>query len=405
MSGLGLDSRPRVGNLVVRQEDEDEYVVGDPATGTFVVVPEVGARLVALFAAGRSVAEAADEVERQTGEPVDALDFVEVLVEAGVIDGRPEDAAAAAAPARYWSVSRIPARLVRPLFGRVAWTGYVAALLATLVMFAAEPSLLPHYEDTFIFPDVVLSLLITNVVVVVLTIVHEVWHALAGAAVGVPSRLRVERRGIFPVLETDLTGLWALPPERRYGPFLAGMAIDSVLLFAAVAPRFAWSRGWIDLPPELVRFLAMVVFSQAVKLAFQTLAYLRTDMYLVMATATGCRNLHQVTRLSLKRRIRRLSAEENTILRHAHDTDLRVSRWYRLLYLAGLIWMIWFAIHFLWPSAKVTFGWAAGVLIGAPLASAYWWEGIALLVFASFNVLLPLGVIVRNRRRTRKALA
>ncbi|WP_320064889.1 PqqD family peptide modification chaperone [Micromonospora sp. RTGN7] len=402
MIALDADSRPRVGHLVVREEDADEYVVGDPATGNFVVVPEVGARLVRLLAAGRTVAEAAEEVERETGEAVDALDFVEVLVDAGIIDGRTaEDAAPPVA--RHWSVSRIPARVVRPLFGRVAWAGYAGCLVATVVMFAAEPSLLPTYEDTFIFPDIVLSLLITNVVVIALTIVHEVWHALAGAAVGVPSRLRIERRGIFPVLETDLSGLWALPPERRYGPFLAGMAIDCVLLFGAVAPRFAWSRGWIDLPPGLVRFLAMVVFSQAVKLAFQTLAYLRTDMYLVMATATGCRNLHQVTRLSLKRLVRRLDPQEAAILRDAHARDLRVSRWYRLLYVAGLIWMAWFVVHFLWPSAKVTFGWAAGVLVGAPFASSYWWEGIALLLFTSLNVLLPLGVVVRNRIRGGRA--
>ncbi|MEO3780711.1 PqqD family protein [Micromonospora sp. B11E3] len=402
MSLLDADSRPRVAHLVVRREDEDEYVVGDPATGTFVVVPEVGARLVRLLADGRTVAEAADEVERETGEPVDALDFVEVLVEAGVIDGRTAGEPAPTA-ARHWSVSRIPARFVRPLFGPVAWTVYTGCLVATLAMFAAEPSLLPTYEDTFIFPDIVLSLLLTNVVVVVLTVVHEIWHALAGAAVGIPSRLRIERRGIFPVLETDLSGLWALPPERRYGPFLAGMAVDCVLLFAAVAPRFAWSRGWIDLPPGLVRLLAMVVFSQAVKLAFQTLAYLRTDMYLVMATATGCRNLHQITRLSLKRLVRRLTPQEATILRDAHARDLRVSRWYRLLYLAGLVWMAWFVLHFLWPSAKVTIGWSLGVMVGSPITSSYWWEGIALLLFASLNVLLPLGVIVRNRIQGRRA--
>lgn len=400
MIDLGSDSRPAVAHVVVRREDDDEYVVGDPASGNFVVVPGVGARLVELLATGHTVGEAAEQVERETGEPVDAVDFVAALVEAGVIDGR---AAEAATPvgARHWSVSRIPARYVRPLFGRTAWVGYVGCLVATLAMFAAEPSLLPTYEDTFIFPDVVLSLLVTNVVVIVLTVVHEVWHALAGAAVGVPSRLRIERRGIFPVLETDLSGLWALPPERRYGPFLAGMAIDAVLLFAAVAPRFAWSRGWLELPPELVRFLAMVVFSQVVKLAFQTLAYLRTDMYLVMATATGCRNLHEVTRLSLKRLVRPLRPREVTVLRDAHARDLRVSRWYRLLYVAGALWMVWFVLHFLWPSAKVTFGWAGGVLLGAPVASAYWWEGIALLLFMSLNVLLPLWVVVRNRYRAR----
>jgi hypothetical protein len=180
------------------------------------------------------------------------------------------------------------------------------------------------------------------------------------------------------------------------------MAIDAVLLFAAVAPRFAWSRGWIELPPGVIRFLAMVVFAQAAKLAFQTLAYLRTDMYLVMATATGCRNLHQVTRLSVKRLIRRLTPAEATILRDAHAKDLRVARWYQLLYLAGLVWMVWFALYFIWPSAKVTFGWAGGVLIGTSPGSAYWWEGMALLAFASLNVFLPLGVVIRNRYRARR---
>jgi hypothetical protein len=269
----------------------------------------------------------------------------------------------------------------------------------TLVMFMIEPSLRPTYEDTFVFPDIVASLLVTNVVVIALTFLHEIWHALAGAAVGVRSRLRLERRGIFPVLETDLSGLWALPPAKRYGPFLAGMAIDSVILFFAVAPRYAWSRGWIDLSPMLIRILAMVVLSQVAKLAFQTLAYLRTDMYLVMATATGCGNLHQVTRLSLKRLVRRLTPAEQQVMATAHDRDLRVARWYRLLYLTGLIWMVWFAIHFLLPSAKVTFGWAFGVLLQAPPFSLYWCEGLVLLAFTSLNVFLPLGVWIRNRRR------
>jgi putative peptide zinc metalloprotease protein len=394
-AGITTGSRLAVDHLVVRREDEDEYVVGDPATGTFVVVPEIGARLVELFAQGRTVAEAGEQVERETGEAIDALDFAEVLLDAGVIATQ-----AATGPARkHWSISHIPARFVRPLFTPFAWVLYAGCLVTALVMFVVEPSLRPTYEDTFIFPDIVLSLLVTNVVVVVLTIVHEMWHAFAGAAVGIPSRLRVERRGIFPVLETDLTGLWALPPAKRYGPFLAGMAIDSVILFAAVAPRYAWSRGWIDLPPGLIRLLAMVVLSQIAKLAFQTLAYLRTDMYLVMATATGCGNLHQVTRLSLKKLIRRLKPEEQVILRDASPKDLRVARWYRLLYLTGFTWMLWFAWHFLLPSAKVTLGWAFGVLLGAPIASLYWWEGVVLLLFTSVNVLLPVWVVVRNRRQ------
>ncbi|GAA1614243.1 hypothetical protein GCM10009789_80460 [Kribbella sancticallisti] len=417
---LDADSRPDVTRLLVRQEDEDEYVVGDPATGRFVVVPEAGARLIELLAAGHTVAEVADLLEQELGEPVDVLDFVEMLVEAGIIDGtaavaagrtEADQAGDADKPdepkkkVKYWVVSKIPPWVVKPLFGKVAWTFYVGCLVATLVMFVLDHSLLPSYEDAFVVTDIVLSLLITNVVVMGLAVVHEIWHAFAGAAAGVRAQLRLERRGIFTVLETDLTGLWALPPAKRYSPFLAGMAFDAVILFAAVAPRFAYSRGWIDLSPNLVRFLAMLVLSQVGKLAFQTLAYLRTDMYLVMATATGCKNLHQVTRLSLKRLIRKLTPLEQRILRDADAKDLRVARWYRLLYLAGIVWMVWFAFNFILPAAKVTLGWASGVMVGAPVFSFYWWEGILLIVFALVNLTMPLVVVVRNRIRARRAAA
>jgi hypothetical protein len=135
------------------------------------------------------------------------------------------------------------------------------------------------------------------------------------------------------------------------------------------------------------------------------MAYLRTDMYLVMATATGCKNLHQITRLGLKRLIRKLTPLEQTILRDADAKDLRVARWYRLLYLAGIVWMGWFAWNFIVPAAKVTLGWASGVMVGAPFFSFYWWEGVLLITFALVNLTAPLFVVVRNRLRARRARA
>jgi putative peptide zinc metalloprotease protein len=415
IAALDDTSRPSVGHLMVRQEDEDEYVLGNPETGRFVVVPEAGARLIELLTAGQTVAEVAGTLEQELGEPVDVVDFLEMLVEAGILDEREATGQAVAeveqeqadpkVKVKYWAVSKIPPWVVKPLFGKAAWIFYVGCLVATGLMFVADHSLLPSYEDAFVVTDIVLSILITNVVIMGLAIVHEIWHAFAGAAAGVKSQLRLERRGIFVVLETDLTGLWALPPGKRYSPFLAGMAFDSFVLFAAVAPRFAYSRGWLDLNPNLVRFLAMLVLSQVGKLAFQTMAYLRTDMYLVMATATGCKNLHQVTRLSLKRLIRKLTQQEQVILRDADAKDLKVARWYRLLYLAGIVWMGWFAWNFILPAAKVTIGWASGVMVGAPVFSFYWWEGVLLITFALVNLTAPLFVALRNRLRARRAAA
>jgi hypothetical protein len=76
-----------------------------------------------------------------------------------------------------------------------------------------------------------------------------------------------------------------------------------------------------------------------------------------------------------------------------------------LLYLAGLVWMVWFAINFILPAAKVTLGWASGVMVGAPIFSFYWWEGILLICFALVNLTLPLVVAIRNRIRAKRAAA
>jgi len=399
---IGPQSRLSVGHLVVRQEDEDEYIVGDAAAGIFFSVPEIGARIIELLAAGSSVAEAAAELERRTGDDVDVAGFAEDLVAAGVVpelDGAAVPGHRAVASSR---TSRIPARWARPLFGRIAWAVYALCFAASLAIFFAEPELVPTYEDVFFSTDVLLSLIMANVVMIGLAFVHEIWHALAGAALGVESRFHVRRRAYFPVFETDLTALWTVPPEQRYGPFLAGLGIDAVVMFGALAVRFAWMQSWISLPGDFVRVLGMVVVGQAVKMAFQALAFLRTDLYMVLLTATGTRNLHGIALLLLKKRVRRLTDRETTTLGAAHPRDLAWARWYRVLYLAGVTWLIWFSYYYLWPSLRVIVGWSWNVLIAAPIGSTGWWEAIVIAVLAAVDLAFPVWVTVRDRRARRK---
>ncbi|WP_157631275.1 hypothetical protein [Catelliglobosispora koreensis] len=379
-----------VAHLVVRQEDEDEYLVGDPDQGIYFSVPGQGARLIELFAQGHTIAEAADILRVETGADVDALDFATEIAAAGVVGvERPRG--------RFWAVSKIPARFVKPLFGRVAWCFYAGCFVGAVTLFVLEPGLLPTYEDLFFTPSVLLSIMAVNVLALSLTGLHEVWHALAGAALGVRSTIRLDQRAYFPVLQTDLTGVWAVPPGRRFGPFLAGMAIDSVVLCAALTVKFGWTRGWFDVPPTLIRILGVVVLTLVVGTVFQALAFLRTDLYMVLLTATGGRNLHRITQLSLKKRFWRLTAADAAELDNAHPRDVSTARWYQMLYLAGLLWLCWYAFHFLLPSARIVFGWPAAALTAAPWGSADWWEALALAALAAVQLGLPLFIIIRKR--------
>lgn len=388
---LDADSQLDLAHLTVRAESRDEYVVGDPYTGVFVSVPAVGALAVRLLAAGRTVGETADAVRARTGLDVDVVDLAESIHAAGLTPPVKRDRA----PVRF-------ARTAAVLFSGPAWTAYVSCFVGVLAMFVVEPGLLPTYEALYFVPDVFLSLLVLNALGMMAGALHELGHVLGGAAHGVPGRLRIGRRAYFLVLETDLTGLWALPRRQRYGPFLAGLAFDSVLMFGAVGTRFGWVRGWWDVPPVVLRLLGAFVLVQAFVMAFQGLAFMRTDGYMVLSTAVGGRNLHRVSALSLRRAVGlRLTAREKAELAGAHPADIGHARWYRLLYLLGIGWVLWFLVAYVWPSLRVIVGWTLITVQRGSPAQALWWEAALLLMVEAMFVVVPVVSFVQARIRRR----
>src|SRR5262249_60351947 len=76
-------------------------------------------------------------------------------------------------------------------------------------------------------------------------------------------------------------------------------------------------------PPMLDRLLAAIVLAQLVAIIYQCLVFLRTDLYFVLLTALGCRDLHRVTRLYLRSRLVGLTADQAAALAGAHPRDRR----------------------------------------------------------------------------------
>ncbi|MFC7110234.1 hypothetical protein ACFQQB_63505 [Nonomuraea rubra] len=211
----------RLKPLSVVPEGDDEVLVGDPASGTFVTIPAVGGVVIAALQRGASVEEAAAEAEAFAGEPVNVPSFVETLGELGFLasdDADGDDGGDAAEPvrtapiqARRWMTGVRP-ELVRPFFGRVAWACYAACLLYALAVFALRPGLLPDPAvDAFPFDDIGLSALAWLPFVWFAAASHECGHWLGARALGIQTRFGVDRRLWMLVFETDLTQLWTLP--------------------------------------------------------------------------------------------------------------------------------------------------------------------------------------------------
>jgi hypothetical protein len=388
----------------------EDLLVGDPATGTFLALPEVGLVALRALQAGDTIAEAAVAAAAHAGQEVDVLDFAETLIESGLvvaIDGQPVDgqpvdgqpsAPVATSRGPSWLAGLVPA-LAGPFFSAPAWTLYGLAFVACAALFVARPQLWPRYEDAFFYPDPAVCLVAMTLATTLLTAGHELCHWLAARAAGVGARFGVSRRAFFPVFESDLSQLWSVPRGRRYSAFLAGMAFDTLVLAISLGLRSLWATGLLDLPPLLGRFLGAVVLVQVLGLGWQALVFLRTDLYAVLITALGCFNLSRLTTLSLKRIVRRLRPAEAAELQTAHPRDAQVVRWFVWLYLAGFLGVLYVFVNFFLPGTVVLAGWMFGSLWGAPLGSTAFWEASTIGGIAAAQAVLPLAIFVWQRRR------
>jgi hypothetical protein len=390
-------------------EQDDGYIVGSPGQGTFVKLPLVGVQAIEQLRDGASVEAVSRALTPQDPDPgaedVDVADFVQTLIGLGfvaAVDGaRVEEPAGAGeeVPGPRWVTGPRPER-VRWLFSRAAWALYASAFVFCVVAEAAMPHYRPHPGDYFFLSDSLVSIAILTVVAFVLTGAHEAFHWLAGSAQGVSARFAISRRLYFLVFETDLTQLWSLPKRRRYGPLLAGMALDSMVLAASILARLA-------VPDHLVwyRLLAAVGIIETTSLVWQACIFLRNDLYLVTSLALGCVNLWRVTMLTVKGAVWRLNEAERAELRSADERDRRHARWFGALCVVGLVAAAWYAKAVLVPAVWHTIWSIYNHVVTSTPDHPRFWVGIVFGALALLPNALTIYVLIRDtvrRRRSRR---
>ncbi|MFI6476997.1 hypothetical protein ACIBH1_03620 [Nonomuraea sp. NPDC050663] len=372
----------------------DEVLVGDPESGTFVAIPAVGGVVIAALQEGASLTEAGRRAEEFVGEPVDVVAFVEVLRELGFLDegeARATPVPTGPVQTRSW-VRGVSQEFARPLFGRVAWAIYGAAVFFDLTVLLLVPALRPDpATHAFAFPDIGLSALLLLPLSFALACVHEAWHWLAARSLDLPARFGIDRRMAFLVAETDLSQLWTVARRRRYGPLLAGLAIDASMLAVALLLRLLMTG-----PGVLDSLLATVAFILTFRMVWQAMVFLRTDLYAVMITYLGCRDLWRVKGLLLRRAFGRLSAAQAAELSAADPRDVRAGLWFRWLWLIGLglvtVWLVLIAV----PMLDRLLRWTVAELAAGP-GSWRFWYGLACSCVMLAPWLISGALAVRER--------
>ncbi|MFC9975681.1 hypothetical protein ACFVH6_32810 [Spirillospora sp. NPDC127200] len=275
--------------LVVRPDDDDPdaVVVGRLRIGEFVELPAVYGDAITMMRQGLTVGDAEERITAEHEVEVDLTELVEALSELGFvrsIDGAPLPDPAEQAPRSH--LARLTERNVAWLFGlpaKLLWSATIVAALVTLVL---RPTLLPSYSDFFWSDYIGLTVLVNTVMMSMSISVHELMHLMAARSLGAPGRIGFGTRLHNLVVQTDVTGVWAVPRRSRYRVYLAGLAWDAFLMATLIL-----LVAHAGLPGPAKAICQALVVTVVMTIPFQLQVYMRTDLYFVLRELLRARNL------------------------------------------------------------------------------------------------------------------
>jgi hypothetical protein len=402
---LGEASHVVLRQLSITPSDDDSFIVGDLARGEFIQVPPIAVTVINALQSGQTVTDVAAEARREAGQEVDVVAFVETLIDCGFVAAVDGVSLQSHGPELTdgGQVGATLARLARPLYSAPAWAVYGVLFCCCLVLLAAVPWFRPHYDQLLFLPGPVLSIVLLTVITAPISMLHELAHWLGARLEGVPARITLSRRYYLVVFQTDLSALWAVPRRRRFGPLLAGMALDVVVIAALLGVRATQFLGWWHPRPILAQLFAALVVALVISVSLQFVVFLRTDIYAVLITGLGCVNLTRISRLRMARVYRRLAATEEHEFASASPRDRDMSRWYCWVQLGGALIVAWnFAVFFV-PSLAHTLRWIGGGLTHHSPATAEFWYVAGSSVVAFVMIAIPPFTYACDRiRRARR---
>ncbi len=357
-----------------RQPDGEETVIGLPAAAVFLALPHDAVGLLDELARGKTVGEVQEEYRERTGETPDMEDLLSFLEAKGFVRpaGAPEapipaPAQAPQGPAPRYHFTNIPESLARRLVSKPVVAGCLVLAALGLAAMVAEPALLPNWRD-LLFRRHLAAATIAIILLYYLSIFnHEMAHLVAARAAGVSSRLGIGHRLWLLVAESDMSGLWAVPPRQRYLPMLAGPLVDAASASVMVLVLFAGRRHWLPVSDGAVSVLRALVLVYSLNLLWQCFFFVRTDFYYAIANYFSCKNLLKDTEAFLKNGVARLvprlgRVDQTGIPRR----EMRVVRGYAVFWILGRIAAL--AVLFL---VQLPLLYSYGRLIVATLGAGY----------------------------------
>lgn len=315
--------------LSITYDEQQGIMVGRTNGESYAQFPEDAVALLQQLQKGMSLHQAAIWYEQQYNETVDIEDFLMTLQELQFIRDRNDSSEDVQVPiSLQW--------LGYAAFSPVAWITYCMLFGLCFYVMVRFPFLIPSRQSLFFSPFLVLIELALLLFQIPAVLFHEFFHVLAGRRLGLATKITVGHRLGALTLETSLTSLWSVPRRSRYLPLLAGMLADTIVFSVCIIT--AWLTLNKDGKPSFISaFCIAMAYSTIWRFLWQFSFYLRTDLYYVIATALGCIDLQNITRLHVRNLFFKLiglthKLEDET---QWHPRDRQIVHWYTPIYLIG----------------------------------------------------------------------
>jgi putative peptide zinc metalloprotease protein len=385
---LTLQTNVDCTNLVI-QPDGDEFTIGDPYHTEFLRVPLIATEIIKRLDGNTPLGDILKEINAKFGEDVDIIDFMETLLEYGLIYKINNNVI-------NTQIKREPKAIYKKMgevfFSLYSMIFYFLCLLSICILLVLEPQLIPKYQSLFLFDSLGLNALNLLILAALLKGLHEFGHFLAAAKENVLSNIRFNLRMIWLVIETDMTGLWAKDKKARYIPFLAGMLWDITLLFLGLSLQLVINESII------IGYLQIITFIAASSIIFQFIIFLRTDLYFVLINWKNASSLEQHSILYLKQKfLKKQNSNWKSLPQHEKKTAI----WFSYLYVIGGIIGILGVVYFqVFPTIHV-FKMIWDNLSNQQITSFYFWDSI-IIIGVILVQSIPWLFAIRNNIKDRK---
>ncbi|MBV9174080.1 MAG: PqqD family protein, partial [Chloroflexi bacterium] len=333
---LNSDTHVAIPPFVERADGED-VLIGNPASNCFLSVGPDAVALLRWLAEGLTIGQASAAYAARYGETPDVQGFLASLVDQRFLTLAPTPGAAEPAAPVRGHFAGISVDLARKL---CSWPALVVGALVAACAVAAcveDPSIVPS-PAALVFEHDQLGLALGVAITTLVTVFfHELAHLVAARAADVPARIGVANRLWVLVAETDMRGIWLAAQPQRCVAFLAGSAVDvfmTALLLLALFTNDA--AHWFALDQTVVVLVRATIFVLFTRLLWQLYLFLPTDLYYVIATLCGCKNLMQDTQAYLINQLARVARSVRRIDQSdVPQREMRVVRWFAFVWLGG----------------------------------------------------------------------